>query len=70
VNAADNEAIREGLPTICMDPDVHYALGVSKKTVTLGLLTDRRIAFYQRQRDQQRDVRLRQVGGNRLVYSA
>jgi hypothetical protein len=37
-----SEVIHEGVPRICMDPHVHYALGVSKKTVTLGLLSDRR----------------------------
>jgi hypothetical protein len=66
-----SEAILEAVPTICMDDTIHYALGVSKKTITLGLLTDRKISRYQKlgwYRAQGRAAW--QQSGNRLVYSA
>ena len=62
--------IREGVPRICMDPHAHYALGVSKKTVTLRLLTDKRIAFYERQGQYREQRAVWHQNGNRLVYSA
>ena len=63
-----SEVIHEGVPRICMDPHVHYALGVSKKTVTLRLLTDKRIAFYERQGRYRERRPVWQQSGNRLVY--
>ena len=53
-----------------MDPHAHYALGVSKRTVTLGLLTDKRIAFYERQGRYRERRAVWHQNGNRLVYSA
>jgi hypothetical protein len=66
-----SEATFEAVPRISMDPEVHYALDVSEKTVTLRLLTDRRITHYERlgwYRAQRRATW--QQNGNRLVYSA
>ena len=51
-----------------MDSHAHYALGVSKKTVTLRLLTDKRIAFYERQGRYRERRPVWQQSGNRLVY--
>jgi hypothetical protein len=56
-----------------MDPRARYALTFwqSGPTIRLRLLTDRRIALYERQgryREQQRATWLQR--GNRLVYSA
>ena len=64
-----SEVIHEGVPRICMDSHAHYALGVSKKTVTLGLLSDRRIAHYQRQGRYRERRAVWQQSGNHLVYS-
>ncbi len=67
---ASESTITEGLPGVSMDPHAHYALGVSKRTVTRALLTDRRIAFYQRQgRYRQQRPAWRQTEKGRLIWS-
>lgn len=63
----------ETVPSVSMDPRARYALTFwqSGPTIRLRLLTDRRIALYERQgryREQQRATWLQR--GNRLVYSA
>ena len=65
-----SEAIFETVPRISMSPDAHYGRGVSKRTITLGLLTDKRIAFYERQGRYRERRAVWHQNGNRLVYSA
>jgi hypothetical protein len=59
----------ERIPSVCMDPKAHFDGNVWKRgfTIRLRLLTDKRIAHYERQG---RYRELWQPSGNRLVYNA
>ena len=52
-----------------MNPHAHYARTAWGRVLALQRLTDARITYYKKRGRYQREARLRQAGGNRLVYS-
>ena len=66
-----SEVIHEGVPGVCMDPDAHYAQPRSwgDRVVASHPLTDRRIAFYERQGRYRERRAVWKQSGNHLIHS-